>query len=133
MKQKVSFFNTDSAQFIRNYGGLLVTNVVEVFIGGIWVGFLWLFVMFIYQWRTYYKKAFIEDKKEFKVIYRDMNKKSRKIVGAFIIFCIISLTLLCAEEDMFLACIFKGLIFAGCVIPPANMYYGDTKRFKFTY
>ena len=87
---------------MRNYGGLVLFNLMEAFVGGIWVGFLWLFIMFIYQLKTNYTKAVVEDRKEYKIIYRDMNKKSRKIAAAFVIFLMISFTLLCVEEDMFL-------------------------------
>ena len=58
--------------------------------------------MFGYQLKTNYTKAVVEDKKEYKMMYRDMNKKSRKIAAAFVIFLMISFTLLCVEEEMFL-------------------------------
>ena len=102
MKQKVSFFSTGPAQFIKEHGSFIIVNLTEAFIGGIWVGFLWLFIMFVYQLRTNYRKAILEDRKECKVMYRDLSKRSRKIAAAFAIFLMISVTLLCVEEDMFL-------------------------------
>ena len=98
----MSFFDTAPVKFVRTYGWLILANLVEAFIGFIWVGFLWLFVMFWYQLRTIYKKAIVEDRKEYKITYRDMNKRSRTIAAAFAIFLMISITLLIVEDEMFL-------------------------------
>lgn len=82
---------------------------------------------------VYYKKAVIDDDKAAKMIYRDLNKKSRRIVGAFILYLIITLSLIFAEEEAFLRCVWKGAVLAAIIIPSMNSYYGDKKRFKFTF
>ena len=133
MKQKISFFETDAAKMIMSYSHVFLSHASDAFLGGMWVGFLWLFVMFIYQYYTYYRKAIVEDKKEFKMIYRDMNKKIRKIVGAFIIFLLITICLLCSVEEQFIKCALKGAALCAVVIPIMNGIYSDKKRFKFSY
>ena len=133
MKQKVSFFETDSAKTLMGYSHQLIGHAFEAFLGGMWVGFLWLFVMFMWKLNSFYQKGVVEDKKEYKILYRDMNKKSRKIVGAFIIFVMITICLLCSIEQEFLRCVMKGLVLCAAVIPIMNGYYGDKKRFKFSF
>ena len=133
MKQKVSFFETDSAKAIMGYSHQGLSHFFEAFLGGMWVGFLWLFVMFLTKYYSYYQKAVNEDKKEYKILYRDMGKKSRRIVGAFIIFILITLALICSVEEEFIRCAIKGAVLCSVIIPIMNNYYGNEKRFKFSY
>ena len=62
-----------------------------------------------------------------------MRKTSRKIALGFVLFAISSGCLLVTVEEAFLRCILKGGLVAAVVIPAMNMYYGDKKRFKFSY
>ena len=133
MKQKVSFFETDSAKLFTAYTHQGLSHFFEAFLGAMWVGFLWLFVMFLSKYYSYYKKGVLEDKKEYKIIYRDMKKKSRRIVGAFVLFCLITLALICSVEESFIRCALKGGAMCSIIIPLLNNHYGDKKRFKFSF
>ena len=136
MKQQVSFFETESAKLILHYSSIILVHAVEAFFGMIWTAFLYLFIMFAVEMRRVYSKqneGKEQDRKNYKVLYRDMSKKSRRIASAFILFLMTTLTLVFAVEEEFLRCAWKGALAACLVIPWMNSYYGDKKRFKFSF
>ena len=117
---------------LHSHGGFAVSHIGDAVLGFMWVGLLWLFIMYFYKYLfVYYRKAVIEDKKEFKVIYREINKKSRRIASALILYLLITLSLIFTVEEAFLRCVMKGFMVAIVVIPIANNHYGDEKRYKF--
>ena len=75
MKQQVGFFSTDSMKFFRNNGFTLLAHLIDAAMGMAWVGILWLLCMYFYKMYFVYKPN--QDDKKYKVIYREMNKKSR--------------------------------------------------------
>ena len=78
MKQKVGFLDTEIAKFLKTNISFIVSNAVEILLGLIWVVIGWLFIMYFYKYCIeYYKKAVIEDRKEFKEVYRTMEKSAR--------------------------------------------------------
>ena len=108
-------------------------HLAEALMGCMWIGFMWLFAMFFYQYNfVYYKKAITEDNKIYKSDYQQMQKISRKIALLFLFYMIITLCLLCHDEHVFLTAVFKGLMVAGIVIPIMNNHYGDKSKFKFS-
>ena len=111
---------------MRDVFGFVVKHLVEAILGGVWVGFLWLFIMFYYQYNyVYYQKGIIEDNAAFKSDYKELQKISRKIALGFVIFLIISACLLIEEELEFVYSIGKGCVLAAMVVPLMNMHYGD--------
>ena len=98
----------------------------EAILGGIWVGFLILFIMFYYQYNyVYYQKGIIEDNASYKSDYRELQKVSRKIALAFVLFLIVSFCLLIEEELEFIYSVGKGAVLATIVIPVMNRHFGD--------
>ena len=89
--------------------------------------------MYFYKYCIeYYQKAVVEDRKEFKDVYRTMEKTARQIAVAFLMFIITSVILLAQLEWVFIKTVLKGGIVAVIAIPILNSHYGDTKKFKFS-
>ena len=98
-----------------------------------WAGVAWLFIMFLYQYNfVYYQKAVKEDDKMYKAAYQKMRHSVRRIVLALLMFCGMTLTLICTIEQEFFICAGKGILCALVIIPLLNSYYGNEKRFKFS-
>ena len=117
---------------LHGHGGFALSHIGDAMLGFMWVGLLWLFIMYFYKYLfVYYRKAVLEDKKEYKIIYREINKKSRRIVTALILYFMITLCLIFTVEEAFLRCTMKGLMVAIVVIPIVNNHYSDEKRYKF--
>ena len=111
---------------MRDVSSFVIKHLVEAILGGVWVGFLWLFIMFYYQYNyVYYQKGIIEDNAAFKSDYKELQKVSRKIALGFVIFLIISGCLLYEEELEFVYSIGKGCCLAALVGPAMNYHYGD--------
>ena len=74
----MGFFSTESALFVRNLTSIILKESFDVFMGLSWVGIVWLFGMYFYKLYFVYRvKAQEKDDKNYKHLYREMNKKSR--------------------------------------------------------
>ena len=110
----------------------LLTNITDMVLGAMWIGIFVLFIKFFYDYCYYYRqKAIVEDRKEFKAAYRSIEKESRKIVAAFLIFLGITVCIVFTLEESFIRCFWKGAPAVMVMVPVLNNHYGDKKRFKF--
>ena len=132
MKQKVHFFGTDSAEYAMTGISFLLRNITDVVLGSMWIGVLVLFIKFFYDYLFVFRqKAIVEDNKQYKVAYREMDKVSRKIVVALLIFLGITLCIIWTCEEEFIRCFWKAIPAVMILIPLLNNHYGNKKRFAF--
>ena len=61
----------------------------------------------------------------------EIEKVARQIVCGFIIFAIVTFTLVLAEPDVFIEVVSKGFFLAVVAIPSAHMHYGNEFNYKF--
>ena len=102
--------------------------------GSLWISLFLLFIMFFYEYNfVYYKKGVLEDKANFKMVYRDMRKVSRKIAVGFLLFAVVTVCLIYELHDEFSDCLMRGCVVAVPAIYFMNKKYGDKSRFRFSF
>ena len=88
-----------------------------------------LFIMFFYNYRKNYNDWKYKKDKSAYLSYVDLERVSRKIGGAFLMYLIATYCITFVEG--FPTVVSKGAIFSLIVFPPIYLHYSDERKYRF--
>ena len=106
---------------------------MQAIIGGIWIGMGLAFILSIYQYFVFYNLGVRHGQEEYRITYKQMDKKVRKIVLGFFMFIVMSATLFYVEHEPFVRTILKGAVVDVVVLPLLHWHFGNEDKFNFKH
>ena len=86
-------------------------------IGCIWIGVLLAFVLFIVEYLKHYNLGILQNKKEYKASYKEIEKQASKIIIGFVMFLATSIMMIEINYDKSITLLSRGALL-GCIVFP---------------
>ena len=100
--------------------------------GCIWLGIFIANVLFIYNYLKYYYLGVVKGYKAAAMLYKDLDRKARRIAMGFVMYMTMSVLVLIINFDKCQYILIRGALLGSAVYPALNNTFGDKDRYRFS-